>query len=194
MPLAKTQTARRRSLAAAFLSAAVVAVLQSFLRGPAHNTFALQRQHAVALANRQLLCAPTNWRSLRRGVSCRFKVTLETPEGVQVIECPPEMIILDKAEEEGIEMPWSCRTGDCSVCTGKVLSGEIDQSDQKYLTDEQVADDLCLTCVTKPTSDCRIQTHCDYLASAGGVTQEEMDEALDLGMFGDDDDSDAVEL
>ncbi|XP_059648182.1 ferredoxin-A-like [Cornus florida] len=87
------------------------------------------------------------------------KVKLITPEGTKEFECPDDVYILDHAEENGIDLPYSCRAGSCSSCAGFIKNGKVDQSDGSFLEDEQMDQGWVLTCVAYPQGDVVIETH-----------------------------------
>ncbi len=89
----------------------------------------------------------------------QYVITLQTPDGEREVDCDAEDTILDTAEDEGIDLPWGCRSGSCASCTARLVSGHVDQEDQLILDDEQIQDGFVLLCVAKPLSDCIIRTH-----------------------------------
>ena len=77
----------------------------------------------------------------------------------RTIEVPDDQYILDMAEEAGIRLPAGCREGTCSSCIAKIVSGEVNQSEQKFLKSAEMAAGYTVTCVAYPLSDCVLETH-----------------------------------
>lgn len=88
-----------------------------------------------------------------------YKVTLISKEKgfAQTIDVPDTEPILGEAVEQGIKIPFECVMGACATCQGKIISGTVNQSEQIFLNEKQVAQGYVLTCVAKPTSDCTLE-------------------------------------
>lgn len=76
--------------------------------------------------------------------------------------------ILESAEAQGFDWPFSCRAGACANCAAIVREGEIQMDMQQILSDEEVEEkNVRLTCIgTAQTDEVRIvynAKHLDYL-------------------------------
>ena len=93
-----------------------------------------------------------------------YKVRLidEAGELDETIEVDEDEFVLDVAEAEGIKLPFSCRAGTCSTCTGKMLEGDIKESGgnpDMFFNKSQRAAGFRLLCIGCPTSDCTVLIH-----------------------------------
>ena len=92
-----------------------------------------------------------------------YKVTIiNASEGFNsTIEVTEDEYILDAAEAQGIDVPYSCRSGACSTCVGKITHGKVAQPDQSFLDEKQLDEGFFLPCVAYPTSDLTIISHAE---------------------------------
>ncbi len=77
----------------------------------------------------------------------------------RTIEVPDREYILDMAIAQGVMLPAGCRQGTCSACVVKVVSGEVDQSEQRFLRAAEIEAGYAVTCVSYALSDCTVETH-----------------------------------
>lgn len=61
--------------------------------------------------------------------------------------------VLDEGLGRGARLNFGCRMGSCGMCCARLLEGEVDQRNQIFLTDEQVAQGFVLLCQARPQSD-----------------------------------------
>ncbi len=61
--------------------------------------------------------------------------------------------ILQQAMSNNIAVPYSCRSGMCSTCKAKCVSGEVKMIDGHFLSDKEVENGDILTCISYPVSE-----------------------------------------
>ncbi|NOL51683.1 CDP-6-deoxy-delta-3,4-glucoseen reductase [Pelistega suis] len=94
-----------------------------------------------------------------------YKVTIESTN--HTFDVKEGQTILDAALEHDIVLPYSCRTGSCTSCKGKVVSGEYEAGPgtANLISEAERAEGACLFCETKPLSDVTIQAREVRMAS-----------------------------
>lgn len=94
-----------------------------------------------------------------------FQVTIQPSQ--HRFQAEPDQTVLDAALAAGFVLPYSCRTGACSTCKGRVVSGEVDagQSPAQVLAPEELVDGYTLFCQAHPRSDLVIEVAEVRLAS-----------------------------
>ena len=74
------------------------------------------------------------------------------------VRVPEDRYILHSAENQGANLPFSCRNGACTTCAVRVLSGELHQPEAMGLSPELQRQGYALLCVSYPRSDIAVET------------------------------------
>jgi ring-1,2-phenylacetyl-CoA epoxidase subunit PaaE len=61
--------------------------------------------------------------------------------------------ILDAALNAGVDLPYACKGGVCSTCKCQVVNGEVEMKINYALEEDEVAQNLILSCQAVPTSE-----------------------------------------
>jgi ferredoxin len=88
-----------------------------------------------------------------------FPAEVVTPHGSSPVQVQEDVYLLDALREAGLDLPGSCLQGWCLACAGRLLAGEVDQSDATRYYPEDRAAGFVLLCTAKPRSPLRILTH-----------------------------------
>jgi ring-1,2-phenylacetyl-CoA epoxidase subunit PaaE len=82
-----------------------------------------------------------------------YAVTIDK-NGVQtVITVNPGSFILDAALADGLDMPYSCKSGMCSTCIAQCVSGKVTMDYNEVLTQDEVSKGRILLCQAFPISE-----------------------------------------
>ena len=94
-----------------------------------------------------------------------FQITIQPSQHQFVADA--DKSVLDAALAAGIVLPYSCRSGACSTCKAKVLSGTVEAgpSPEQVLTADELEAGFTLLCQARPTSDLVIESRELRLAS-----------------------------
>jgi ferredoxin len=87
----------------------------------------------------------------------------------QTITVAQDQYIIDVAEENGIILPSGCMKGECSCCVGKLISGKVEQNEQKFLKPPETEAGYILLCVARPLANCEIHTHQEQILYDSGL-------------------------
>ena len=66
--------------------------------------------------------------------------------------------ILHSAENQGLELPFSCRNGACTACAVRVKSGHLSQPEAMGLSPQLQSQGYALLCVSYACSDLEVET------------------------------------
>ena len=81
--------------------------------------------------------------------------------------------LLDAAIEAGLDVPFSCRWGSCGVCTGRLISGELEHVEPpRVLHDGHLDRGYVLPCVATPRSACRLEVGDRFIDELLTVTRD----------------------
>ncbi len=61
--------------------------------------------------------------------------------------------VLDSALENDIDLPYSCQSGVCTACQGKLISGKVQMEVSDGLSDEEISEGYILCCQSRPNTD-----------------------------------------
>lgn len=94
-----------------------------------------------------------------------FQITIQPSQ--HQFPADPDKSVLDAALAAGILLPYSCRSGACSTCKARVVSGTVDagNSAAQILTPEEIHGGFTLLCQARATSDLVIESKEIRLAS-----------------------------
>ncbi|EFV13272.1 ferredoxin--NADP reductase [Segniliparus rugosus] len=81
------------------------------------------------------------------------RVTVQLDDGEHVLAWDRETPLLDHLLDRGLDVPYSCRQGECSSCVCTVVDGEVRMLRNETLVDEDLRLGLTLACQAVPETD-----------------------------------------
>ncbi len=80
-------------------------------------------------------------------------VTVDLDGETHTLAWPRKQTLVDIMLAKGLDVPYSCREGECGSCACTLTSGEVAMDNSEILDAEDLADGLILGCQAHPVSD-----------------------------------------
>lgn len=94
---------------------------------------------------------------------CRVNVTLDGAVRTFEVQRGRESI-LDAGLRQGVDLPYSCKSGICSSCRAQLRSGEVDMDVHFALEDYEVRSGVVLMCQSHPVTE-RVELDVDAISA-----------------------------
>jgi len=75
--------------------------------------------------------------------------TIEFVRSQKICVSSPDVTLLELAEANGVQIPFSCRQGQCGTCATQVLFGSVEMETDTGLSTDQKKDGFVLCCVSR---------------------------------------------
>lgn len=93
---------------------------------------------------------------INNGILTR-EVTIILDGEENLVTVSPDKTILEAGLDSGLNMPYSCQSGLCTACRGRVLNGQVKMDEDAGLSEKELAAGYVLCCVARPlTEDIKI--------------------------------------
>lgn len=108
--------------------------------------------HGITREKIKLEAFSSNFISPSDAKDLESTVTIYLENKKHTIDVRGDKTILQAAMANNIMLPYSCRSGMCSSCKAKCVSGEVRMIDGHLLSDDELIDGNILTCISFPTT------------------------------------------
>jgi ring-1,2-phenylacetyl-CoA epoxidase subunit PaaE len=112
-----------------------------------------ERIHSERFTGATAVAAPSARVARPTDARCAVTVVLDGVSSEFEMGVGPEAgSILDAALARGLELPYSCKAGVCTMCRAKLMEGEVDFTANYGLEQYEVDEGIVLTCQSSPLS------------------------------------------
>jgi ring-1,2-phenylacetyl-CoA epoxidase subunit PaaE len=85
--------------------------------------------------------------------SSTVKVKVDLEGETYEYEVSPKKTILEAGLDQKIDLPYSCQSGLCTACRGKLISGKVKMIEYDGLSQQELEDGYILCCQAHPETD-----------------------------------------